>query len=718
MRMGKILKHMKPYWKSVIAIMLLLIIQAYCDLSLPTYTSDIIDVGIQNKGIQHVVPVQITAEDHAEAKLFMTADEAETWGQIYEKDGEIYQLNVADEEAHDQLDEQLIVPLVMNYQADQITEEEMAALAQSVQTVQSPEEIRSEMEKTMETIGTETLSAMGYAYAADCHQNAGVDIDKQQMDYLWSTGGKMLLMALGMLIASIAVSYLASRVGAGIGRGLREKVFHKVMSFGNAEMDRFSTASLITRSTNDVQQIQMVSTMLLRMLLYSPILAIGGIYKVWQTGAGMGRIIALAVIVLMGFVFLLVSIAMPRFKIMQTLVDNVNLVSREILTGLSVIRAFGREKTEEARFDVANQNLKKTQLFTNRVMTFMMPGMTMIMNCLVVFITWTSAHRIDDGTLQVGTMTAFITYSMLIVMSFLMMTMMSIMVPRASVAADRIDEVLHTDVSIKETSQPKSLDTCRGVLEFRNVSFRYPDAEEEVLHNLNFTAKPGEMTAIIGSTGAGKSTLVNLIPRFFDASEGEILLDGINIKELTLHDLRDAIGFVPQKGVLFSGTIASNLRFGNKDAADEEIAKAAEVAQATEFIQAKDNQFDSFIAQGGTNVSGGQKQRLSIARAIAKNPQIFVFDDSFSALDMKTDVALRKALSKHVEHATEIVVAQRISTILHADQILVLDDGEIVGKGTHEELMENCEVYQQIALSQLSAKELASVAKGEVKDHE
>jgi len=342
----------------------------------------------------------------------------------------------------------------------------------------------------------------------------------------------------------------------------------------------------------------------------------------------------------------------------------------------------------------------------------------MIMNCLVVFITWTSAHRIDDGTLQVGTMTAFITYSMLIVMSFLMMTMMSIMVPRASVAADRIDEVLHTDVSIKETSQPESLDTCRGVLEFRNVSFRYPDAEEDVLHGLNFTAKPGEMTAIIGSTGAGKSTLVNLIPRFFDASEGEILLDGINIKELTLHDLRDAIGFVPQKGVLFSGTIASNLRFGNKDAADEEIAKAAEVAQATEFIQAKDNQFDSFIAQGGTNVSGGQKQRLSIARAIAKNPQIFVFDDSFSALDMKTDVALRKALSKHVEHATEIVVAQRISTILHADQILVLDDGEIVGKGTHEELMENCEVYQQIALSQLSAKELASAAKGEVKDHE
>ncbi len=738
--MGKILKHIKPYWKSVIVIMLLLVIQAYCDLSLPTYTSNIIDVGIQNKGIQHVVPEQITAEDHAMASVFMTEDERAVWEEIYTKDGAIYQLNISDEEELNQLDEKMLMPLIMAYQVSQMSAEDLAAASQAMgnsvpidgssqmqagTNIATPQidpamisGIRAEMEKTVETIGSETLEAMGYAYAGQCHKNAGVDIDKQQMNYLWSTGGRMLLMALGMLIASIAVSYLASRVGAGIGRGLREKVFHKVMSFSNAEMDRFSTASLITRSTNDVQQIQIVCTMLLRMLLYSPILAIGGIYKVWQTGADMGYIIALAVIVLMGFVFLLVSIAMPKFKIMQTLVDNVNLVSREILTGLSVIRAFGREKTEEERFDVANQELKKTQLFTNRVMTFMMPGMTMLMNCLVVMITWVSAHRIDEGTLQVGTMTAFITYSMLIVMSFLMMTMMSIMLPRASVAAERIDEVLLTDITIKETNAPKTIENCKGVLEFRNVSFRYPDAEEDVLHDLNFVAEPGKMTAIIGSTGAGKSTLVNLIPRFFDATEGEILLDGVNIKDLTLHDLRDTIGFVPQKGVLFSGTIASNLRFGNKDASDEFIAKAAEVAQATEFIQAKDDQFDSFIAQGGTNVSGGQKQRLAIARAIAKNPQIFVFDDSFSALDMKTDAALRKALSKHVEHATEIVVAQRISTILHADQILVLDDGEIVGKGTHEELMENCEVYQQIALSQLSAKELASAAKGEVKDHE
>lgn len=545
-----------------------------------------------------------------------------------------------------------------------------------------------------------------------------MDMNDVQMEYLWSTGGKMLLMAIVMLAAAIGVSYFASKVGAGIGRGLRQKVFHKVISFSSAEIDQFSTASLITRSTNDVQQIQMVSTMLLRMLLYSPILAIGGIYKVWQTGADMGYIIALAVVILMGFVFLLVSIAMPKFKMMQKLVDNVNLVSREILTGLSVIRAFGREKTEEERFDTANQELKKTQLFTGRVMTFMMPGMTMIMNALVVIITWVSAQRIDDGTLQVGTMTAFITYSMLIVMSFLMMTMMSIMVPRASVAAERIDEVLNTENTIKESNQPKHIETPKGVLEFRNVSFRYADAEEDVIHDLNFVAEPGKVTAIIGSTGSGKSTLVNLIPRFFDVTGGEILLDGINIKDLPLYELREMIGFVPQKGVLFSGTIASNLRFGKKDAADEEIAKAAEIAQAMEFILQKDEQFNSYIAQGGSNVSGGQKQRLAIARAIAKNPQIFVFDDSFSALDMKTDAALRKALSKHVKHATEIVVAQRISTILHADQILVLDDGEIVGKGTHKELMESCEVYQQIAKSQLSAKELAAAAKGEVKDHE
>lgn len=703
--MGKILKHLTPYWKTIIVVVLLLVIQAYCDLALPTYTSDIIDTGIQNKGVEHVVPERITGESHEEAKLFMTATEAETWNKIYEKDGEIYNL-IATEEALENLDEQLLIPLVMNYQTDQLSEEELAALAQSTQQVYDMGEIRGQMEDTIETIGVETLEAMGYAYAADAMAEAGVDMKKLQMNYLWSAGGKMLVMALVMLAVAIAISYFAARVGAGIGRNLREKIFHKVMSFSSGEMDRFSTASLITRNTNDVQQIQTVAIMLLRMLLYSPILALGGICKVWQTGANMGYIIALAVIVLMGFIFLLVSIAMPKFKIMQTLVDNVNLVSREILTGISVIRAFGREKKEEARFDIANKELKDTQLFTGRVMTFMMPGMTLVMNGLVVLITWVSAHRIDEGVLQVGVMTAFITYSMLIVMSFLMMTMLAILVPRAAVAAERIDEVLNTENSIKEADYPKYIKDAKGLLEFRNVSFRYPDAEEDVLHDLSFTAEPGKVTAIIGSTGAGKSTLVNLIPRFFDVTEGEILLDGVNIKELSLENLRDAIGFVPQKGVLFSGTIASNLRFGDRDASEEAISKAAEVAQALEFIDGKEGRFESEISQGGSNVSGGQKQRLAIARAIVKNPAIFVFDDSFSALDMKTDAKLRKALAKHVEHATEIVVAQRISTILHADQILVLDDGEIVGKGTHKQLMESCEVYQQIAASQLSAKEL------------
>ena len=607
--MGKILKHLTPYWKTIIVVVLLLVIQAYCDLALPTYTSDIIDTGIQNKGVEHVVPERITSESHNEAKLFMTTAEAETWEKIYTKEGDYYTLNITEEEALENLDEQLLIPLVMNYQTDQLSEEELAALAQSTQQVYDMGEIRGQMEDTIETIGVETLEAMGYAYAADAMAEAGVDMKKLQMNYLWSAGGKMLVMALVMLAVAIAISYFAARVGAGIGRNLREKIFHKVMSFSSGEMDRFSTASLITRNTNDVQQIQTVAIMLLRMLLYSPILALGGIYKVWQTGANMGYIIALAVIVLMGFIFLLVSIAMPKFKIMQTLVDNVNLVSREILTGISVIRAFGREKKEEARFDIANKELKDTQLFTGRVMTFMMPGMTLVMNGLVVLITWVSAHRIDEGVLQVGVMTAFITYSMLIVMSFLMMTVLAILVPRAAVAAERIDEVLNTENSIKETDCPKDIKDAKGLLEFRNVSFRYPDAEEDVLHDLSFTAEPGKVTAIIGSTGAGKSTLVNLIPRFFDVTEGEILLDGVNIKELSLVNLRDAIGFVPQKGVLFSGTIASNLRFGDSDASEETITKAAEVAQALEFIDGKEGRFDSEISQGGSNVSGGQKQR-------------------------------------------------------------------------------------------------------------
>ena len=566
--------------------------------------------------------------------------------------------------------------------------------------------MRDDMEDTIDAMGSSLVKSMGVAYAVSADKAAGVDIDQVQKDYLWMSGLKMVGMALLMGVVTVLVGFFASRVGAGIGRDLRDKVFKRVVRFSNAEMDRFSTASLITRSTNDIQQIQMVSTMLLRIVAYAPILGIGGVLKVIKTGAGMGWVIALAIIVILGYVMVLVSAAMPKFKLMQKLVDNINLVSREILTGLSVIRAFGREKKEEERFDDANRSLTKTTLFTNRIMTFMMPGMMLIMNVLTISIVWVGAHRIDSGDMQVGAMTAFITYAMMIVMSFLMLTMLSIMLPRAAVAAERIDEVIVTESSIHDADQTEAVTERNGVIRFDHVNFRYPGAEEDVLHDIDFIAEPGKTTAIIGSTGCGKSTLVNLIPRLYDVTGGKITLDGKDIRNIKMSDLREEIGFVPQKGVLFSGTIASNLRFGKEEATDEEIAKAAKIAQATEFIETKDDRYDSAIAQGGSNVSGGQKQRLAIARAIAKDPKIFVFDDSFSALDLKTDAVLRKALGENVKDSTVIIVAQRISTILHAEQILVLDDGEVVGKGTHEELLKICEVYQQIAKSQLSAREL------------
>ena len=516
----------------------------------------------------------------------------------------------------------------------------------------------------------------------------------------------MFIMAFLMLVAASIVSYFASRVGASIGRDLRGNLFKNVMSFSNAEMDKFSTASLITRSTNDVQQIQMVTTMMLRMVLYAPVLGAWGVVKVIQTGANMGWVIILGVLVIIGMVMLLMAVALPKFKIMQKLVDALNLVSREILTGLPVIRAFGREKTEEERFDMANTDLKRTQLFTNRVMTLMQPSMMIVMNGLVVLIMWVASHRINSGTMEVGAMTAFITYSMMIVMSFMILTIMSILIPRAGVAADRIDEVIKTHSSIEEAEEPKHIEEPKGLIRFDHVAFRYPGAESDVLSDIDFTAEPGKTTAIIGSTGSGKSTLVNLIPRFYDITGGRISVDGEDIRELAIDDLRGEIGFVPQKGVLFSGTIASNIRFGNKDATDDEVRTAAEIAQADVFIDEKDEKFESYISQGGSNVSGGQKQRLAIARAIAKKPRVLVFDDSFSALDMKTDARLRHELSEKIKDVTKIIVAQRISTIIHAEQILVLDDGMIVGKGTHDELMRSCEVYQQIARSQLSNAEL------------
>ena len=773
--MGKIFKNMLPYRKAVIIIIALLFVQAWCDLSLPSYTSDIIDVGIQNSGVEHIVPEKLTKSEFKTAQFIMTDDEADLWKGLYKADGEFYKLKDKSSKELDEADEKLNLPLIMNYQmstlevssfkktiANQMGKKESELENVSVEQLgeslgvklksfkQEKEDddgnkvkvdcvdarpffagmmqsgkmdkksilsMRDKMSDTIDAMGSSLVKSMGVAYAVSCDKAAGIDVDHIQKSYLLFAGLKMLGMALLMGVVTVLVGFFASRVGAGIGMTLREKVFKNVVGFSNAEMDKFSTASLITRSTNDIQQIQMVSVMLLRMVAYAPILGIGGVLKVVQTGAGMGWIIVLAIAVILGYVMVLMSAAMPKFKLMQKLVDNINLVSREILTGLSVIRAFGREKKEEERFDEANKDLTKTMLFTNRVMTFMMPGMMMIMNILTVGIVWFGAKKIDGGNMQVGAMTAFITYAMMIVMSFLMLTMMSIMLPRAAVAAERIDEVVRTESSIKVVDEPEKLTSHDGVISFEHVNFKYPGAEEDVLHDIDFVARPGETTAIIGSTGCGKSTLVNLIPRLYDVSDGKILLDGKDIRNISMSDLREEIGFVPQKGVLFSGTIASNLRFGNDDATDEEIKKAARIAQATEFIEAKDDKYESSISQGGSNVSGGQKQRLAIARAIAKNPKIFIFDDSFSALDLKTDAALRKALSENVKDSTVIIVAQRISTILHAEQILVLDDGKVVGKGTHEQLLKNCDVYREIAKSQLSAKELG-MDESEVSDNE
>ncbi len=779
--MGKLFKNLKPYWKSVLLIVLLLVVQAFCDLSLPQYTSNIIDVGIQNKGVEHILPEQVTAEEYDTVQIFMTETEQQKWQEVYEKSGDKYrQKDSVTEKKREELDSDLLVPVLMNYQMSMMSEDSfrqmLASQQQDSEAAKQMEQMsiedigasmgvelkpfqrteedddgnkttvtcvdvrplfaamqqsgqldetvltqsREQLEKMLDTMGDSLVQSVGIAYAVQCDEDAGLDVYHLQTSYLWQTGGKMLAMALAMMAATIVVSYLASRVGAGVGRDLRGKVFRRVVQFSGAEMDQFSTASLITRSTNDIQQVQMVTAIFLRMLLYAPILGIGGVLKVTGTKAGMGWVIALAVLLILGIVGLLMSVAMPKFKKMQQLVDRVNLVSREILTGLPVIRAFGRERTEEERFDVANCDLTKTNLFVNRVMTFMMPLMMLLMNGLTILIVWVASHRVDDGLMQVGSMTAFITYAMMIVMSFLLISMMSVMLPRASVAAGRIDEVLQTKPSIEEVSAPQNPAVCTGVLQFDHVNFRYPSAEENALTDISFTAKPGQTTAIIGSTGCGKSTLVNLIPRLYDVTGGKITLDGVDIREMSLEYLRQQVGFVPQKGVLFSGTIASNLRFGNPDASDAEVRKAAEIAQATEFIDEKPDGYDSAISQGGTNVSGGQKQRLTIARAVAKHPKLFVFDDSFSALDLKTDAALRQALHDNVRESTLLIVAQRISTILHADQILVLEEGKIVGKGTHEELMASCEVYRQIASSQLSAEELgvSGEEKGAVTDGE
>lgn len=725
---------MKDQWYWILMIVVLLVVQAQCDLSLPEYTSKIIDTGIQNHGIEHGVPERISVEEYEAVRMFLTTREQEDWDQIYDRSGDIYILNITeDSDAWTQADEEFRMGILTRVSMKRMQEESgektedpeaingteasgqmdlsvLRMLGNDTTTPDMRDEIigklRDTMQEQIDTVGDTMLQSMTISYASEVYAEAGGDLNALQKQYLLLTGGKMLGLTLLMVAVAIGAGFLASRVGAKVGMELRGKVFRKVVTFTNREMDQFSTASLITRSTNDIQQVQMVSTMMLRMLIYAPILGIGGVIHVLNTGAGMEWIILLAVVVILLFVGLLMKIAMPKFKEMQRKVDNLNLVSREILTGLMVIRAFVREDTEEKRFDEANQDLTKTMLFTNRVMTFMMPVMMLLMNGVSVLIVWVAANRIDAGVMQVGTMTAFITYTMQIVMAFLVICVFSIMLPRAGVAAGRIEEVLDTEVLVTDDEHAEELTDCQGTVAFHHVNFRYPGAEADVLEDISFEAKPGETTAIIGSTGCGKSTLIHLIPRFYDVTGGEITIDGKNIKQVTQKSLRDQIGLVPQKGILFSGTIASNLRFGNEAATDEEIRTAAQIAQADTFIEEKSDRYESSIAQGGSNVSGGQKQRLSIARAIAKHPKIYIFDDSFSALDFKTDAALRKALGERVQDATVLIVAQRISTILHADQILVLDEGRIVGRGTHEELLRSCEVYQQIARSQLSEQEL------------
>ena len=564
-----------------------------------------------------------------------------------------------------------------------------------------------QMDQQMDSMQDSIIAQAAAGYIKDAYTHIGIDTDQIETTYILHTGAKMLALAFLGMAASILVGLLASRVGAGVGRRLRENVFRKVVGFSNAEFDKFSTASLITRSTNDIQQIQLLLVMILRMVLYAPIMAIGGIWKVFHTNVDMSWIIGLAVaviIVIVGFLFLVV---MPKFKLIQNQVDKLNLVSREILTGLSVIRAFGTQKYEEERFDDANKALTKTNLFVNRAMTFMMPLMMFVMNSIAVLIVWVGGHSINDGAMQVGDMMAFIQYTMQIIMAFLMICMISVMLPRAAVSAGRVDEVLTSETMIHDPGNPSHIpEEGKGKIVFDHVSFRYPGAEEDVLHDISFTAEPGKTTAFIGSTGCGKSTLVNLIPRFYDVTDGKITIDGKDIRNVSQHELREKLGYVPQKAVLFSGDIASNILYGNPEGSEAEMTEAATIAQATEFIEQKKKKYKSTISQGGSNVSGGQKQRLSIARAIAKHPDVYIFDDSFSALDYKTDATLRAKLKEKTSESTVMIVAQRISTILHADQIIVLDDGQIVGKGTHKELLKTCEAYYQIASSQLSEKEL------------
>ena len=749
--MKNIFRNLKAYWYFVLLILVLLFIQAYCDLSLPDYTSNLIDVGIANSGMEHAVPECLTESGFYEVEVFLTDEEKTEWeaAYVYDENNGYYILASAEDEDRNRLDEDFsqviaIVYAMISQQGSELEGMDMTSMnfsnmdmsaidptqmsAEQLEQLQKVQQtladmgiditsdtlmldIRGVFEESLATLGDSIIRSMAKQFARQQYELCGIDMEKMQTDYLWSTGGKMLGMALVMALTAILVGFLASRTAAGVGRDLRGSVFRKVISFSNAELDRFSTASLITRSTNDVQQIQIVTVVLLRMVLYAPILAIGGIINIRQYRSGMSWIIVLAIALVMCLIAILMVVAMPKFKIMQILVDNVNLVAREILTGIPVIRAFSREKKEEDRFDDANSELTRVMLFTNRTMSIMMPTLMLMMNGVSILIIWVASQKIDSGVLEVGAMTAFITYSMLIIMGFLMLTMVSIMLPRAGVAADRIQEILDTEMTILDKDGAVSEASIDATVRFDHVSFKYPDGGENVLTDIDFVAKPGHTTAIIGRTGCGKSTLVKLIPRFFDVTEGSISVGGTDVKDYSIETLREQIGYVPQKAVLFSGDINSNIAYGAPNATEKDIKEAADIAQASDFIDEKADGYKSAISQGGTNVSGGQKQRLSIARAIARHPKIYIFDDSFSALDFKTDTALRKALAEKTKDAAVIIVAQRVSTILNADQIIVLEDGKMIGKGTHKELVENCEEYKLIAQSQLSEAEFrASIA--------
>ena len=751
--MLKIMKYLKKSAVSVVAIIILLLIQALCDISLPDYTSKIVNVGIQQGGIENAVPEVIKENELKRLLMFVDNDDKDTVEDAYTlvKSGDtsdenydeyvekypkletenVYVLKEIDKEKNEKLNEILGKPemallaiekdgeeskkikegilKMMPPQAAMVMKDKSLIEIMKTMPEEQLDSIRKEMFKKFDSMPDSIITQSAIAYVNNEYKSIGIDLDNLQNKYILKSGAQMLGIAILSMFVTIIVTYLAAKVAATLGKILRNNVYEKVMSFSNEEMKKFSTASLITRSTNDIQQIQMMMVMILRFIFYAPMMAMMGIFKVINTNVSMSWIIGVAVLCIVFLLGILFTFVMPKFKLVQNLVDRLNLVSREIITGIMPIRAFSNQKHEEERFDKANGDLTKVNIFVNRIMSCMMPAMMLVMNLIAVLIVYKGTYSIDAGTMQVGDMMAFIQYTMQIIMSFLVIAMMSVMIPRASVSAGRICEVIETEPTIEDPKNAKEFSgNKKGVVEFKNVSFKYPDAEENILSDISFTAKPGETTAFIGSTGSGKSTLINLIPRFFDVTEGQILVDGVDIREVTQKDLRDKIGYVPQKGILFTGTIASNLRYGNPDATDEEIREAAEIAQATEFIDSKPEGFDTKIAQGGTNVSGGQKQRLSIARAIAKNPEIYIFDDSFSALDLKTDAALRKALKKKTGDSTVLIVAQRISTILHAEQIIVLDEGKVIGKGTHEELLKTCEVYKQIALSQLSKEELGN----------